>query len=253
MLFSKHHVQDSRQFPGHGIRARATAKAAALAVTALLVSAGLSGCITVPAPNPQPSAATKTGPLSYVERLKAAPVSKPAQEPDTLAQFVTDSRAVACVFTTSRAGNLNQPWEPNNFTDQANASSPIIPVVNCELAAYPDPARGDVTDTCGGTFIGYLGGTVLLAPEKVSYGACRAGVTAMEAAFGPGGTVNDTMAAIPVLAPGAAIDSLGYRCASLDDGVACANLASGLGFFVSQQKYELFGPGHPAPTTAPAS
>lgn len=224
-----------------------------LAVTAAVLCAALSGCITVPTADPHPTTATKTGPLTYLERLKAAPAVKAAQDAGALPQFVNESRSIACVFTSSRAGNLNQPWEPNNFTDDANNTAPIIPVVNCELSSYPDPVKEDIVDNCAGTFAGYLGGTVLLAPDKVGYGGCRAGVTAVEAAFGPGGTVNETMGAIPVLAQDAAVDAAGYRCASLDDGVACANLASGLGFFVSREQYELFGPGHKAPATAPAS
>jgi hypothetical protein len=222
----------------------------------VLLCLALSGCISIPTGTPATAAATPPGPQSYLDRLKAAPVNKPtdAASATELPQFVTESRNVACVFTSSRNGNLNQPWEPNNFADSANAASPLIPVVNCELASYPDPARTDVTDNCAGTFKGYLGGTALLAPDKVSYGGCRAGVTAVEAAFGPAGTVSDAMAQIPVLADGTAMEAQGYRCAPMDDGVACANLSSGLGFYVAAQKYSLFGPGHSdVPATAGAT
>lgn len=204
----------------------------------------LSGCITVPAvqgestPAPGPSA-----PLTYVDRLKATPVGVPTEEPVTteLPQFVTDSRTIACVFTSSRAGHLNQPWEPDNFSDQANAAAPIVPVVNCQMARYPQVQSGVEHDDCAGTNVGFLGGTALLTPDAASYGGCRAGVTAVEAAFGPRGKVNQVMGAIPVLAADTAMEDQGYRCAPMDDGVACANLASGVGFFIAEGKYELFG------------
>ncbi|ALE07564.1 hypothetical protein AL755_04830 [Arthrobacter sp. ERGS1:01] len=222
---------------------------------AVAASLALAGCITVPVPGagtsttPAPAAAK-----DYVERLKAAPAGKPADQQGGRAQFVTKDRNIACVFTSSRAGNLDQPWEANNYADTANAKAPTVPVVNCELAAYPAPVAADVTDTCSGTHIGYLGGTALLSPAAVSYGGCRSGPTAVEAAFGPGGTANGTLSRIPVLAAGTAMDSLGYRCAPLDDGVACANLAAGIGFFVSAGSYELLKPGSNAPaSTAPAS
>jgi len=241
-------------------RARVRAATPAALLGAFMCLA-LSGCISIPTGSPTTAAVAPSGPHSYLDRLKATPVAKPTDTAAAaeLPQFVTESRNVACVFTSSRNGNLNQPWEPNNFSDSANAASPLIPVVNCELANYPEPAQADVQDTCAGTFKGYLGGTALLAPDKVSYGSCRAGVTAVEAAFSPAGTVSDAMAQLPVLADGAAMEAQGYRCAPMDDGVACANLSSGLGFFIAAQKYSLFGPGHaaataapPKPTTAPA-
>lgn len=216
------------------------------AVLAAVLCLALSGCITVPDPAPVPTLSQgPTDPPDYVERLKATPVDKPTDAPDSsaLPQFVTDSRNIACVFTTSQAGNLNQPWEPNNYGDRANEAAPIIPVANCEMASYPAPAQGDIADNCAGTNIGYLGGTALLYPDRAVYGGCRAGVTAVEAAFGIDGTANQDMASIPVLAPGHAMEAQGYRCAPLDDGVACANLAVGMGFFIAAGKYELFGPG----------
>lgn len=202
----------------------------------------LTACISIPVAKPSAVPASQA-PQSFLERLKAASVLKATEGSDanTHPQFVTDSRNIACVFTNSRNGNLDQPWEPNNFGDSANAASPIIPVVNCEMVRYPEPQKVDVKDNCSGTHIGYLGGTALLLPTAVSYGGCRAGVTAVEAAFGPEGTVNETMGQIPVLEDGAAMESAGYRCSPMDDGVACANLARGLGFFISGEKYQLFG------------
>ncbi|MHA7271003.1 hypothetical protein [Arthrobacter sp. HLT1-20] len=230
--------------------ARPTAFWCVLATAAALA---LAGCITVPVGAATPTA-TPTAPLSYVDRLKAAPVAQPTRDADPtgLPQFVTESRSIACVFTTSRSGHLNQPWEPNNFNDTANAAAPTIPAVNCQMASYPLVADADVQDNCAGSNVGYLGGVATLLPEKASYGGCRAGVTAVEAAFGPGGTVNQVMGSIPVLLPGVAMESQGYRCAPLDDGVACANLASGLGFFLAADTYQLFGPGHASSPSAPA-
>lgn len=225
----------------------------AAAVLAVALTAALSGCITVPAGGGQPTATQGSAtPQSYVDRLKETPVDKPTDDgySEELPQFVTDSRNVACVFTSSRAGNVNHPWEPNSFADSSNAAAALIPVVNCELAGYPQVKAADVADSCAGTNIGFLGGTALLSPDKATYGGCRAGVTAVEAAFGPRGTVNETMANIPVLAPGQAMDAEGYRCAPLDDGVACANLANGAGFFISAEKYELFGPDQATDKTA---
>lgn len=212
---------------------------------AVAVALGLGGCITVPAAPTEPSAtAPAAESLSYVERLKALPVAEASENPlgETLQQFVTDSRNIACVFTSSRAGHLNQPWEPNNYTDNANAAAPIVPVVNCQMVNYPQVQEKDRANNCAGTNIGYLGGTVLLAPDKASYGGCRAGVTAIEAAFGPRGVVSEELAQLPVLSPGQAMDGQGYRCGAMDDGVACANLAAGIGFFVSANDYELFAP-----------
>lgn len=231
---------------------------------AVALTAALSGCITVPVGGGEPTATQGSStPQSYVDRLKAAPVEKVTDDAGSteLPQFVTASRNIACVFTSSRAGNINHPWEPNSFADSSNAAAALIPVVNCELAGYPQVRAADVRDSCAGTNIGYLGGTALLTPDEASYGGCRAGVTAVEAAFGAGGTMNETMGNIPVLAPGQAMDAEGYRCVPLDDGVACANLANGAGFFISADKYELFSPEQaagktakpkePAPTSAP--
>ncbi len=213
---------------------------------AALAALALAGCITVPENGSLPTATPSVGTPGYVGRLKAAPVDAPTEgaSAGALPQFITNTRNVACVFTSSRAGHLLQPWEPNNYADAANAKAPTLPVVNCELAHYPVPAAADVTDNCAGTNVGYLGGTVLLTPDTVAYGGCRAGVTAAEASFGAGGTVSEAMSRIPVLEQGRAMESDGFRCAPLDDGVACANLATGLGFFVSSDNYKLFGPGH---------
>lgn len=220
----------------------ASRTAAVLLAAAAVV---LSGCsITVPTGPVQPTATQGTAaPLSYVDRLKGITVEQPTEgmgSPE-LPQFVTDSRNIACVFTASKAGNFNHPWEPNNFGDSANAAAPSIPVVNCQMVAYPQPALADQDDDCSGTNVGYLGGDATLFPDKASYGGCRAGVTAVEAAFGANGTVNQVMGAIPVLAPGQAMEAQGYRCAPLDDGVACANLASGTGFYIAAESYEIFG------------
>ncbi|WP_207345746.1 hypothetical protein [Arthrobacter sp. E3] len=228
-------------FPLHPASAK---RAAAGIIMAAAAGVALSGCITVPTGPAQPTATQgATAPLSYVDRLKATSVVQPTEDAGVqeLPQFVTDSRNIACVFTSSRAGNLNQPWEPNNFADGANAAAPSIPVVNCQMVSYPQPLDADQGDNCSGTNVGYLGGVATLFPDKASYGGCRAGVTAVEAAFGTGGNVNQVMASIPVLAPGQAMEAHGYRCAPMDDGVACANLASGTGFFIAAETYKILG------------
>ncbi len=225
----------------------------AWSVVGVAVALGLSGCIAVPvAPTEPPATQVTTETAGYVDRLKAMPVAAVTENPvgETLQQFVTDSRNIACVFTSSRAGHLNQPWEPNNYTDSANAPAPIVPVVNCQMVNYPQVQEKDRTSNCAGTNIAYLGGTVLLDPAKAAYGNCRAGVTAVEASFGPRGTVSRELAELPVLSPGQAMDGQGYRCGALDDGVACANLAAGTGFFVAANTYELYGSEGPVGPTA---
>lgn len=228
-------------------------RTAALLAAMLFFCVSLSGCITVP--DPAPATATSQGPtdpLTYVERLKATPVVKPTDglASTELPQFVTDSRNIACIFTTSQAGNLNLPWEPNNYGNSANEAAPIIPVAHCQMANYPTPAQNDIVDNCAGTNIGYLGGTALLYPDYAEYGGCRAGVTAVEAVFGFSGAAKQNsggqdMNSIAVLPPGNAMEAQGYRCAPLDDGVACANLADETGFFIAAKKYEIFGPDVP--------
>ncbi|WP_154605058.1 hypothetical protein [Arthrobacter sp. AQ5-05] len=230
----------------------------ALAAAAMACVLALTGCVSVPIKDRAPApAGEEAAHLSYLDRLKATPVGVPTEAVSSteLPQFVSDSRNVACVFTTSKAGHLNQPWEPNNFGDSANATAPAIPVVNCQMAVYPQPRAGDVVDNCAGTNIGYLGGTALLYPDKVVYGGCRAGVTAVEASVVSKDASNQFAGGFPVLAPGTAMEAQGYRCASMDTGVACANLTAGIGFFLAANTYELFGPG-PAPlpgATTPAT
>lgn len=220
----------------------------------------LSGCISIPV-GEAPVGPTTTPDTSYMGRLKAASVVKPTDNTnkDEPPQFVTDSRNIGCIFTSMRKGHLNTTWEPSNYGDNSNNASPIIPVVSCQMASYPPPAANP-KNVCTGSYAGFLGGTALLQPKSVSYGGCRAGVTAVEAAFGTEGTVNEVMGKIPVVTEGSAVESGGYRCAPMDDGVACANMASGLGFFISREKYQFFGPGYEeikpssaASTTVPAA
>lgn len=213
----------------------------ALVVIAAIVAC--TGCISVSSPDPNSSAGP---PPSYLERIKAAKTVAPtATAAKTMDQgvngFVSPARDIACVLTDSRNGHLNTPLEPNNYADAANLPAPVIPVVQCELARYPAPRPQDVKDSCGGTGIGYLGGVVLLRPDAVGYGACRAGSTGMEAASADASSTKKVLAALPTLEEGASLEARGYRCAPMDSGVACANLADGIGFFVSQGSYELFG------------
>ncbi|MHA7176284.1 hypothetical protein ACX80D_06475 [Arthrobacter sp. Sr24] len=61
-----------------------------------------------------------------MERLKATLVVRPTDNLSSseLPQFVTDSRNIACIFTTSQTGNLNLPWEPNNYGNSATSAAP---------------------------------------------------------------------------------------------------------------------------------
>lgn len=228
--------------PAAGRRAFLRAvQSSAVAVAALLAC---TGCISITSPDP--AATTTAGPPpSYLDRLKAAPVATPSADAQSGTQqgegvwtFATEDHNIACVVAQSRAGQVNSPWEPNNFDSDELKSSPLVPVVDCQLARYPQPTKA--ADNCAGTNIGFLGGTVLLAPDTVAYGNCRAGVTAMEAAFGPNGRADGPLAGVAPLAKGQALDALGYRCVPLDDGVACANLSNGVGFYVDRDSYQAF-------------
>ncbi len=213
---------------------------------AIAVATLCSGCFTVIDPDPRLSPASS--PASYLARIKAASLVQPTS---TAAQtssagvnaFVVPGRDVACVMTTSRGGHLNTPLEPNDYGNTANQPFPVVPVVSCELAAYPDPQPQDAASDCAKTGIGYRGGAVLLSPEAVVYGSCRAGLNGMEASGDDSSSTKKLIASLPALADGAALEAQGYRCASLDGGVACANLAQGVGFFVNKTSYQLFGPG----------
>ncbi|MDN5667090.1 MAG: hypothetical protein L0G87_01685 [Renibacterium salmoninarum] len=222
-------------------RAPRTVASVLLGVLAVLLAS--TGCISISSPDPN---AASGPPPSYLERLKAAKAVEPtASAAKTLAEgvsgFAVADRGIACVLTDSRNGHVNTPFEPNNFADAANQPQPVIPVVLCELAKYPAPRAEDIRDDCGGTGIGYLGGVAQLAPDGAVYGACRAGLTGIEASGDDASSSKKLLAGLPVLAEGSALDAKGYRCVPMDSGVACANLGNGTGFFVAQDKYQLFG------------
>lgn len=218
-------------------------------ISALLGIVGVlllcTGCFTLTSPDP--NASTPTGPApSYLDRLKASKTLEPtATAAKTIAAgqqaFLNPSHDIVCIVTSARGGHISTPLEPNDFDNSGNQRFPIIPVVQCELAGYPAPQPKDVKDNCGGTGIGYLGGVVLLSPSGVQYGSCRAGQTGMESASNEGSTSKKTIAQLPTLEAGSALDARGYRCAPLDSGVACANLSNGVGFYVSKDSYQLFG------------
>lgn len=198
-----------------------------------------TGCVALP--DAEPSASASATPPSYVERLKVAPVKTlegASQDGGPLA-FVTPDHNVACALTDRRGGHLDLPYEPNDYAAQANTALPTVPVVQCELGSYPKPEPADVKDDCAGTGLGYLGGEVLLVPSGATYGACRSGVNQVEAEPGPKGKASGPVSQLPPLDTGAAVERNGYRCAPLDDGVACANLSNGAGFFVARNRYVL--------------
>jgi hypothetical protein len=134
---------------------------------------------------------------------------------------------------------VNLPYEQNDFSDSANNKSATVPVAHCELADYPKPEAQDIADDCGGTGLGYLGGAVLLTPEKAGYGECRSGVTQQEAEFGPKGTRNGPISQLQVLDEGQNLERNGLRCSAYDGGVACGNVSAGVAFFVTRDRYEL--------------
>ncbi len=157
-----------------------------LGITAGLTLMAATACtVTQKDPDYVPPA-----PLAVLEQLKQAPLadaSKYAVGQDLLS-FVSADRNVVCSLTSARGEHVNLPYEQNGFADSANNKLATVPVAHCELAAYPAPEATDISDTCGGTGLGYLGGVALLTPEHAGYGECRSGVTEQEAEFGPRGS-----------------------------------------------------------------
>ena len=233
----------------------------------------LTGCsVTVKDPGYTPPA-----PLPPLEQLKQAPLTDAAAfaaAGDVLA-FVTADRNIVCALTSARGPHLDLPYEPNNFSDPGNRKLDTVPVAHCERAVYPEPNEADITDTCSGTGLGYLGGSALLTPGKATYGECRSGVSAMEAAYGPRGSVrggtgsqgngpqepdpqgNKDIAELRVLADGGNLERNGLRCSTYNGGVACGNISGGVAFFISRDHYELVPPEGKntvaAPSKAPKS
>ena len=153
--------------------------------------------------------------------------------------FVTADRNVVCSLTSASGGHVNLPYEQNGFADPANNKLATVPVAHCELAVYPAPDAQDITDDCGGTGLGYLGGAALLTPERAGYGECRSGVTQQEAEYGPRGSRNGPISQLPVLDEGQNLERNGLRCSAYNGGVACGNVSAGVAFFVSRDRYEL--------------
>jgi hypothetical protein len=202
-----------------------------------LFSMTLAGCsVTVADPEYTPPP-----PLPALEQLKQAPLTDPAgfaAGEDVLA-FVTADRNVVCSLTSARGPHLDLPYETNNFSDPDNQKLATVPVAHCELAVYPAPVAPDVGDDCSGTGLGYLGGAALLTPSRARYGECRAGVTQMEAEYGPKGTANGPVSKLRVLPDGGNLERNGLRCSAYRSGVACGNVSGGVGFFISRDHYEL--------------
>ena len=212
-----------------------------LGILAALLMVLASGCsFSTKDPDYVPPA-----PLPPLEQLKQVPVT----EQTTLAAgedvtaFVTPDRNIVCAMTSSRGGHLNVPYEANSYSDAANNKFAVVPVVHCELAKYAKPELTDVADDCAGTGLGYLGGTVLLTPDKAVYGSCRSGVTQMESEFGPKGSRSGPISKLRELADGQNIERNGLRCSAYNDGVACGNVSGGVAFFVSRAGYELISDG----------
>jgi hypothetical protein len=180
-------------------------------------------------------------PLPALEQLEQAALvdAAPFRAGEDILSFVTEDRNVVCSLTSAKGEHLNLPYEQNNFSDSANNKLATVPVAHCELAKYPKPATADVKDDCGGTGLGYLGGTALLTPESATYGGCRSGVTQMEAAYGPEGNKTGPLTKLPVLPEGQNLERNGLRCSAYNGGVACGNVSAGVGFFVARDRYEL--------------
>jgi hypothetical protein len=228
------------------VAVRSPLATAAVAVLAVLSGTGCS--VTVPDPGYTPPP-----PLPALEQLRQAPLTDAAayRTADDVLAFVTADRNIVCALTSARGPHLNLPYELNNFGDSANRKLDTVPVAHCELAVYPEPQAEDIRDNCGGTGLGYLGGAALLTPGRATYGECRSGVTAMESAFGPQGTRDGVIAALPVLPEGGNLERNGLRCSAYDSGVACGNVTGGVAFVVSRDHYEVISGGGKKPSTSP--
>ncbi|MGO4590998.1 hypothetical protein [Paenarthrobacter sp. 2TAF44] len=184
-------------------------------------------------------------PLPPLEQLKQVPVTEQTAlaAGEGVTAFVTPDRNIVCHMTSSKGGHLNVPYEANSYSDAANNKFAVVPVVHCELAKYAKPEIDDISDDCAGTGLGYLGGTVLLSPDKAVYGSCRSGVTQMESEFGPKGNRSGPISKLRELADGQNIERNGLRCSAYNDGVACGNVSGGVAFFVSREGYQLISDG----------
>jgi hypothetical protein len=212
-----------------------------LAATACTITTGDPGYVPPP-------------PLPALEQLEQAALVDPApyQAGDNTTSFISEDRNIVCSLTDARGEHLNLPYEMNSFSGQDNNKLAIVPVAHCELANYPKPEAGDIKDDCAGTGLGYLGGTVLLTPDKATYGECRSGVTQMEAAYGPRGNKSGPLTGLAVLAQGRNLERNGLRCSAYNGGVACGNVSAGVGFFVSREGYELISKAAESAAPAPA-
>ncbi|MEO5994855.1 MAG: hypothetical protein ABIP92_15075 [Arthrobacter sp.] len=208
-----------------------------LGITAGLTLVAATACtVTQKDPDYVPPA-----PLAVLEQLKQAPLadaSKYAVGQDLLS-FVSADRNVVCSLTSARGEHVNLLYEQNGYADSANNKLATVPVAHCELASYPAPEATDISDTCGGTGLGFLGGVALLTPGRAVYGECRSGVTEQEAEFGPRGTHTGPISELPVLDEGKNLERNGLRCSAYNGGVACGNVSAGVAFFVSRDHYEL--------------
>jgi hypothetical protein len=214
---------------------------------ALILTAATACTITTEDPGYVPPA-----PLPPLEQLEQAALADPEgySTGDGAISFITEDRTVACSLTSARGEHIDLPYERNNFDDTANNKLATVPVAHCELARFPKPRTEDVKDNCAGTNLGYLGGVTLLTPDSARYGECRSGVTQMEAAYGPNGSKAGPMAQLQVLEEGQNLERNGLRCSAYNGGVACGNVSGGVGFFVSEDRYELIS--GPAESASPA-
>ncbi|MGJ3189493.1 hypothetical protein FQP90_01735 [Paenarthrobacter nitroguajacolicus] len=184
-------------------------------------------------------------PLAPLEQLQQVPVTEQTtlSAGEDVTAFVTTDRTIVCALTSSKGGHLNLPYEANSYSDAANNKFAVVPVAHCELAKYAKPELADIADDCAGTGLGYLGGTVLLSPDKAVYGSCRSGVTQMESEFGPKGSRNGPISKLRELAEGQNIERNGLRCSAYNGGVACGNVSGGVAFFVTPEGYQLISDG----------
>lgn len=202
----------------------------------------MAGCVTVPvaAPPSTPSPTTDLGPAQRLAAMELAPLKNYGGDEDMPVAFLGYDRNVYCALTTKQGGWLNNPVDDVQRSGDPSDHELEVPVVYCELGAYPEPKK--VTSDCHGTGRGFKGGTVLLTAEQVTYGGCRIGMTAMETEFGARAVPSDgPVASLPRLPRGQALQRDGFKCGADETGMICMNLDSGTGFIIDEEHYRVFG------------
>jgi hypothetical protein len=186
---------------------RHRAAAAVLAVTALALTAFLSGCTTA-----TPGTATVTKPplatAAPANGSTLQPAPAPSGTPVDPAGYATAAHD-GVAFTTTDANTVCSISEPASASDQASATCSI----GQKDFVFPALATG--------------------TPTSVTVSGSAKGAT----------TVTEVTAAAnstTALAAGHSITFSTVTCLAIQNGIRCTDAATSHGFFVSRIEYELF-------------